>query len=106
MATTCADAPGLDAGVAAAAQRHSAVEAQPGGGCEAELGVELEKTQQTSDWSGKLSEEQILYAAKDVEILMDLDLVFDKKLQAAGLAKAYVMECRAMPAMAQMCALA
>jgi DNA polymerase-1 len=67
-----------------------------------ELGVELDKTQQTSDWSGKLSEEQILYAAKDVEILMDLDLVFDKKLQAAGLAKAYVMECRAMPAMAQM----
>ena len=67
-----------------------------------ELGVELDKTQQTSDWSGDLSEEQIRYAAKDVEILMDLDVIFDQKLQRARLAKAYTMECRALPAMAQM----
>ena len=33
---------------------------------------------------------------------MDLDVIFDQKPQRARLAKAYTMECRALPAMAQM----
>ena len=36
------------------------------------LGIELDKDQQTSDWSGELSPEQLAYAAKDSAILLPL----------------------------------
>jgi len=45
--------------------------------CERELGIYLDKTNQTSDWTVRpLSEEQLAYAAIDVEVLVDLYAVF------------------------------
>ena len=41
--------------------------------CERELGVTLDKTQQTSTWARRpLSEKQLIYAAVDVEVLLAL----------------------------------
>ena len=66
------------------------------------LGVELDKSQQKSNWGGELSEEQIRYAAKDVEVLCELDAVIHKEIMDAQLGKAYSLECKALKAMAQM----
>ncbi len=41
--------------------------------CERELGIELDKTEQTSDWTLRpLSKRQMAYAALDVEVLPPL----------------------------------
>ena len=41
--------------------------------CERELGVDLDKTEQTSNWSRRpLSDEQLAYAAIDAEVLLEL----------------------------------
>ena len=67
------------------------------------LEVELPKDQQKSNWGDpELSKEQIEYAANDVAALMDLDSIIDRKLEDHQLKKAYALECRALPAMAQM----
>ena len=66
------------------------------------LGTELSKEQQRSDWSGDLSDEQLDYAANDVVALMQLDEILDRKVNRHGLREAYGLECRALPAMAQM----
>ncbi len=67
------------------------------------LGKELSKEQQRSDWSVPvLSEEQLMYAAKDVEVLCELDVVLQKKLLLADLNNCYALECEVLPAMAQM----
>lgn len=45
--------------------------------CERELGIYLDKTLQTSDWTTRpLSPEQLAYAAVDAEVLVDLHRVF------------------------------
>ena len=67
------------------------------------LDIDISKEQQTSTWGAeKLSEEQLLYAAKDVESLLELDTVLEKKLLMGNLTMAYALECRALPALAQM----
>lgn len=66
------------------------------------LDTELSKEQQRSDWSGALSNEQLDYAANDVVALMNLDEILDHKIRINRLTKAYSLECRALPAMAQM----
>ena len=66
------------------------------------LDVELDKTQQASDWSGNLSTEQIEYAAKDVAVLCELDDLLHRQIAEQGLGRAYSLECRALPAMAEM----
>jgi DNA polymerase I-like protein with 3'-5' exonuclease and polymerase domains len=67
------------------------------------LGRELSKELQKSDWSAPvLSAEQLSYAADDVQALIDLDLVLTERLGAARLMKAHSLECKALPAMAQM----
>ena len=68
-----------------------------------QLDVEVSKEQQKSNWGAEtLSKEQLIYAAKDIEILLELDQVLDRKLRNAQLHRAYTLECRALPAMAQM----
>ena len=68
-----------------------------------QLGMDISKEQQKSDWGAEvLSKEQLAYAAKDIEVLLELDQVLDQKLRNAQLSRAYVLECRALPAMAQM----
>src|SRR5210317_1877293 len=67
------------------------------------LRIEVSKEQQASNWGATdLSEEQLVYAAKDVEVLLELDVVLQQMLAKTGLAGAVSLECRALPAMAQM----
>ena len=62
----------------------------------------LSKEQQRSDWGGELTNEQLEYAANDVVALMKLAPKLDKELKKHRLYDAYGLECRALPAMAQM----
>tara|TARA_R100000781_G_scaffold39631_3_gene27557 strand:- start:157 stop:2106 length:1950 start_codon:yes stop_codon:yes gene_type:complete len=81
--------PNIKHGLDAVAKRH--------------LGVEVSKEQQRSNWGAEtLSEEQLKYAAKDVEVLLEIDQTLDKKMRAGHLHDAFALECRALPAMAQM----
>ena len=67
------------------------------------LNIIVSKEQQKSDWGAEiLSTEQLTYAAKDIEVLLRLDNVLNSKIVEAGLFKAYDLECRVLPAMAQM----
>ena len=67
------------------------------------LNIIVSKEQQKSDWGADiLSTEQLTYAAKDIEVLLRLDDVLNSKIVEAGLFKAYDLECRVLPAMAQM----
>ena len=68
-----------------------------------QLNMDISKEQQKSNWGAEtLSKEQLIYAAKDIEVLLELDQVLDQKLRNAHLHRAYTLECRALPAMAQM----
>jgi DNA polymerase I-like protein with 3'-5' exonuclease and polymerase domains len=68
-----------------------------------QLDMNISKEQQKSDWGVEtLSKEQLIYAAKDIEVLLELDQVLDRKIRNAQLHRAYTLECRALPAMAQM----
>ena len=68
-----------------------------------QLDMNVSKEQQKSDWGAEyLSKEQLIYAAKDIEVLLELDQVLDRKIRNAQLDRAYTLECRALPAMAQM----
>lgn len=70
---------------------------------ERHLGIETAKEQQLSDWSKTvLDKEQLEYAAKDVEVLLEMDLTLQKKLEIGKLKLAYSLECKAIPALAQM----
>ena len=67
------------------------------------LDKDISKEQQRSDWSVPvLSKEQLEYAAKDVEILLELDAVLPGRIAAAGLDPAYTLECKALHSMAHM----
>lgn len=67
------------------------------------LGKTLSKEQQASDWSAdQLSQEQLTYAAKDVEVLLDLVPRINHFLRKHDLFDAFYLECGALPAMAQM----
>ncbi len=45
--------------------------------CARELGIELDKTDQTSDWTRRpLAEHQVAYAAVDAEVMLDVSDVF------------------------------
>jgi ribonuclease D len=48
------------------------------------FGVELNKDEQTSDWSGKLSEKQVEYAANDVAYLHELKKILTDMLVREG----------------------
>ena len=67
------------------------------------LNIIVSKEQQKSNWGAEiLSTEQLTYAAKDIEILLRLDDVLNSKIVEAGLFKAFDLECKVLPAMAQM----
>ena len=67
------------------------------------LDQDISKEMQASDWSApSLSKEQLDYAAKDVEVLLELDNVLPGLIASAGLDPAYSLECRALPVMAHM----
>ena len=66
------------------------------------LGINLDKEQQRSDFSGKLSEEQVVYAAKDAEILLKLRGVLILELKANKLIEVARVEFAACYAIAHM----
>ena len=67
------------------------------------LNIIVSKEQQKSNWGAEiLSTEQHTYAAKDIEVLLKLDDVLNSKIVEAGLFKAFDLECKVLPAMAQM----
>jgi DNA polymerase-1 len=66
------------------------------------LGEELSKEQQTSDWTGVLTEEQIEYAKKDAAILVRLFPALKRKLDDERLLDVYRLENNVRPAIAAM----
>lgn len=56
------------------------------------LGVELDKTEQVSNWEGPLNQRQMEYAAKDVQILLPLHQILSAKLAERGLEAAAALE--------------
>jgi len=61
------------------------------------LGIELDKGLQKSDWSGVHTEEQLQYALRDSEILIQLYPVLKEKLDAAGLQRVAQIEFGCLP---------
>src|SRR5262249_13217533 len=66
----------------------------------AELGRDLDKTHQKSDWSGKLTPEQLEYAAADAAVLVPLFGKLSAKVKAAGMEQAAAIEQRCLPGLA------
>jgi DNA polymerase-1 len=65
-----------------------------------ELGEDLDKRQQKSDWSGTLTVGQLAYAALDAAVLVPLYEALDAKVREAGLAQVAEIERRCLPAVA------
>jgi DNA polymerase I-like protein with 3'-5' exonuclease and polymerase domains len=63
-----------------AAVRHSLEDV-----CRRELGIGLDKSHQTADWSGELTPEMVEYAARDAEVLLRLHEAFTDKVKQKGL---------------------
>lgn len=66
------------------------------------LKLEISKEEQRSDWSGDLTHSQLDYAAYDVELLTQLDGPINQRLAEGNLHKAWFLECKALPTMAQL----
>ena len=67
------------------------------------LGVELDKSEQVSDWSAdELSQSQVEYAAKDAAIMVDLREKIVERLKQDGLIKAAKLEFDCVTAIAAM----
>ena len=64
-----------------------------------ELGEELDKDQQKADWSGELTAEMLIYAAKDAKVLPPLQEKLAAKVEDATLKRVMEIEHRALPAM-------
>jgi DNA polymerase-1 len=67
---------------------------------ERELGLAIDKGQQTSDWSGPLAGEQLDYAARDAAVLLPLYARLAGQVRAAGMARVAQIEMRCLPALA------
>lgn len=68
----------------------------------ADLVPSLDKSLQTSDWSGPLSEAQLAYAAKDAQVLLPLYHQQKGEVQRLGLGRVMEIESRTLPAVAWM----
>lgn len=66
------------------------------------LKLEISKEEQKSDWSGDLTVSQLDYAAYDVELLIQLDGPINQRMAEGNLHKAWFLECKALPTMAQL----
>ena len=70
--------------------------------CERWLKMEVDKTEQKSDWSGVLTGSQLEYAAKDAVVLLQLDALLLLEIKRLRLETALGIECKALHALAQM----
>ncbi len=72
------------------------------------LSIPIDKTQQKSDWGwgdksgGKLSQNQLNYAAYDAEVVLHVHDRLEPLLKEIGVWNSYLAECSASPAFAQM----
>lgn len=64
------------------------------------LGVELDKSLQSSDWTGDLSENQLQYAVRDSQVLPQLRKTLIKRLRQDALIRAAQIEFDAVPTVA------
>ncbi|MDN5696713.1 MAG: bifunctional 3'-5' exonuclease/DNA polymerase [Rubrobacter sp.] len=69
---------------------------------ERHLGRQLDKTEQSGDWTGPLSEEQLRYAAEDAAVLPPLGETLQRDLASEKLTTVSKIEFRAVPAIAEM----
>ncbi len=67
-----------------------------------ELGLAMDKAEQTSDWSGTLTADQLRYAARDAEVLAPLFAALDAQVGDANLGQVAEIERRCLPAVAWM----
>jgi DNA polymerase I-like protein with 3'-5' exonuclease and polymerase domains len=63
-----------------------------------EVGQTLDKAEQRSNWSGPLTDGQLRYAARDVEVLVPLHQALTAKVRQAKLEEVARIETRALPA--------
>lgn len=66
------------------------------------LGEDVDKTEQTSDWSWILSNRQRYYAAKDAAIVLPLKDRLAERLRTAGLLESAKIECNAVATFVEM----
>lgn len=66
------------------------------------LGIDLDKTEQKSDWGSELTESQVQYAAKDAAVLLPLRDTLAERLEAKGLTETASLEFRAAISVAEM----
>jgi DNA polymerase-1 len=66
------------------------------------LGVTLDKTLQTSDWSAALTADQLLYAAHDVSHIFRLHALLEQQLRDLYLTDVYHLECDLIPVVVEM----
>jgi DNA polymerase I-like protein with 3'-5' exonuclease and polymerase domains len=64
------------------------------------LGIELDKSEQVSDWSDELTDDQIAYAARDAAVLLPLKDRLHAEIDRAGLVETTLVEYGALPAIA------
>jgi len=83
----------LQAGLQRAASLHAIVKTY--------LGKELPKEEQKSDWSGELSQSQLMYAANDAAVLLPLRDVLKKQLKQAKLVEVAKLEFDCIPALVE-----
>jgi DNA polymerase-1 len=69
---------------------------------EEHLGLKLDKSLGVSDWTGALSRDQVLYAARDAAVLLPLWEALSAKLSGLGLEKAAALEFGCLPAVADL----
>lgn len=62
------------------------------------IGETLDKTEQASDWSGPLADEQIRYAARDAAVLPKIAAAMREQVREADLERVANLEMRALPA--------
>ena len=67
-----------------------------------ELGEVLDKEQQKADWGEQLTDEMLIYAAKDAEVLPPLQEKLATKVEDGDLKRVMEIEQRALPAMVWM----
>ena len=70
--------------------------------CQQWLKIEVDKTEQRSDWSAVLTRSQLDYAAKDAAVLLQLDGLLLAQIKRLRLETALGIECKALHALAQM----
>jgi DNA polymerase I-like protein with 3'-5' exonuclease and polymerase domains len=69
---------------------------------ERELGISLDKTLQSADWSGELTLEHLRYAAEDARVLLSLYHSLSKKILETGQDRVSEIEHDALPAVSRM----